>query len=159
MKMNDRATNSRRDEEEPPAPPRLVAALREPSPRRVFVPPTIDEAILNAARRHLVRPPKARFGRFRSWLLWPAVSAACLALAGLVFLALKPASRAPYLARGDENQVRQVDILDAFQLARELRAGVKPARALDLNSDGVVDWRDVEIIAARAVKLDKGGHL
>lgn len=57
MKMNDRAPNTRHDGEAPNAPARLVAALKEPPPRRVFVPPTVDDAVLTAARRHLARSP------------------------------------------------------------------------------------------------------
>ena len=59
-------------------------------------------------------------------------------------------------AREDINHDGRVDILDAFQLARELESGAKPAA--DLNGDGVVDQRDADLIAARAVRLEKGGR-
>jgi hypothetical protein len=58
----------------------------------------------------------------------------------------------------DLNHDGRVDILDAFQLARQLQTGQKPAAGLDLNGDGVVDWRDVEVLATRAVHLEKGGQ-
>jgi len=51
-----------------------------------------------------------------------------------------------------------VDMLDAFALARELQQGRTPRPQLDLNGDGVVDERDVEVLAARAVTLETGGH-
>ena len=53
---------------------------------------------------------------------------------------------------------RQVDILDAFALARQLKLGGTRNPQLDLNGDGVVDERDVASIAARAVKLEQGGR-
>jgi hypothetical protein len=49
-----------------------------------------------------------------------------------------------------------VDVLDAFALARKLRDGAADNPGLDCNSDGVVDRRDVDAVAARAVKLKKG---
>jgi hypothetical protein len=51
-----------------------------------------------------------------------------------------------------------VDILDAFALARQLKSGLVPGPGQDINGDGVVDERDVETIAAQAVRLQKGGH-
>jgi hypothetical protein len=46
--------------------------------------------------------------------------------------------------------------LDAFSLARRLQQGGTPDPALDINGDGVVDDRDVETLAARAVQLQPG---
>ena len=46
--------------------------------------------------------------------------------------------------------------------SRSWRVGKLHATAnpqLDLNGDGVIDERDVTMVAARAVKLEKGGHL
>ena len=60
--------------------------------------------------------------------------------------------------REDLNRDGRVDILDAFQLARQLQSGNDPGAGSDLNSDGEVDRRDVEIIAAQAVRLEKGGR-
>jgi hypothetical protein len=156
--MNNDDTNTRRDGEEPSAPPKLVAALKEPPARRVFVPPTIDEAVLRAARQHLLKPQRAGFGLFRSWLVWPAMATACLLLIGLVYFFTKPTGKSPDFALGDINHDGRVDILDAFQLARELQAGQKPQANLDLNGDGVVDQRDAALLAARVVKLEKGGR-
>lgn len=156
--MNHGDINTRRDGEEPPAPEKLVAALKELPARRVFVPPTVDAAVLLAARRHLAKPRRSGFGSFRAWLNWPAWAAACLALVGLIYFFTKPAGVIPEFTREDLNHDGRVDILDAFQLARELQSGQKAASALDLNGDGVVDRRDVELIADQAVKLQKGGR-
>ncbi|HKW30405.1 MAG TPA: dockerin type I domain-containing protein [Verrucomicrobiae bacterium] len=156
MKQGD--INTRRDGEEPQAPEKLVAALKELPARRVFVPPAIDSVVLLAAHRRLARPQRSGPGAFRFWLNWPVWAAACLAVLGLVFLFVKPAAVTPAIARMDVNHDGRVDILDAFQLARELQAGRKVAAGLDLNGDGVVDQRDVEILAAQAVTLKKGGR-
>lgn len=153
--------NTRRDGEEVEAPPKLVAALREPPARRVFVPPAVDSFILNAARRHLAQPERKKFQFFRPWIAWPALATACLAIVGLVvftvFTTRRPSSLQTF-AREDINHDGRVDILDAFQLARSLQSETKPAAASDVNHDGVVDWRDTEFIAGRAVKLGKGGR-
>jgi hypothetical protein len=158
--MNDSdATNTRHDGEEPQAPPKLAAALKELPARRVFVPPAVDQAVLRAARRHLAGPERSGFERFRVWLGWPAVAAAGLALLVLIgVFATGPIGSRRSVAREDINGDGQVDVLDAFQLARDLPAGRQPAPDLDLNGDGAVDRRDVEALAARAVKLEKGGR-
>jgi hypothetical protein len=156
--MNNDDINIRHDGEELPAPPKLVAAFKELPARRVFVPPTVDEAVLRAARRHLAPPQRSGFNPLRFWLQWPVAAAACIVLIGLVYFVARPGGKNFAYAREDINHDGQVNILDAFQLARQLRSDRKPASGLDLNGDGVVDERDVEIIAARAVKLEKGGQ-
>lgn len=157
MKMNDRAPNTRHDGEAPNAPARLVAALKEPPPRRVFVPPTVDDAVLAAARRHLARPPRFGFAGLRPWLFWPAAATVGIALIGIGLFLARQAGWPPEFAREDINRDGQVDILDAFALARAVRGGDQPS-SLDLNGDGTVDGRDAEQIAAQAVKLEKGGR-
>jgi hypothetical protein len=51
----------------------------------------------------------------------------------------------------------RVTILDAFSLARQLKAGKTPDKSWDVNQDGRVDQADVDALAARAVALPKGG--
>ncbi len=155
--MNAEDPNTRRDGEEPSAPPALAAALKEPPARRVFVPPAIDAAVVNAARRHLAERP-ARPRSLFSWFAWPAFAAAGLVLIGLIAVLNRGEREPPEFAREDLNHDGRVDVLDAFQLARELRSSPKPGAGRDLNGDGVVDERDARWIAARAVKLDKGGR-
>jgi len=170
MDMNNGDPNPRRDGEEPKALAKLVAALKEPPARRVFVPPSVDAAILRAAREHLTHtisslsPSDAEragvrglFARLlKPWILWPTVATACLVLACLAFFFASRSSQ-PQLAREDLNHDGRVDILDAFQLARETQSSAKPNAASDLNHDGLVDRRDAELIATHAVKLEKGG--
>jgi len=167
--MNNGDSNTRRDGEEPKAPAKLVAALKEPPARRAFVPPSVDAAILRAAHQHLARTVSSlspsdgeRAGVrgvftwfLRPWLRWPSVATACLAIAGLAYFASRPSQQ--QFAREDLNRDGRVDILDAFQLARETQSGTKPGPESDLNRDGLVDRRDAELIATHAVKLEKGG--
>ena len=153
--MNTGDSNTRRDGEERQAPQKLVAALKELPARRVFVPPTVDEAVLRAARRQLAPRLRPGFGWLRFRFAWPAIAAACLALIGIIYFFSKTGSDAE-LAREDLNHDGRVDILDAFQLARELRSGEKAPAGRDVNGDGVVDERDAALIAVHAVKLGKG---
>jgi hypothetical protein len=151
--------NRQPEHEQLNAPPELVSALKQVQPARVFVPPSVDEAVLRAARQHLVRPEKARFRVLRSWFFWPAFVTTCLLLAGLAYFAAKQAL-APFhersFAREDVNHDRRVDILDAFELARKAQSSRNVDMRLDLNGDGVVDQRDAEVIATHSVKLEKG---
>ena len=168
------------------APQKLVAAMRQLPKEAVFVPRTVDEALMKAARQHLGRPEKKKPGWFRL-MPWAVATGG---LAALILLAYPHAKESPgtrgstfsrsarAVQRGSENAesvippqrqglgyVREdlnhdgkVDILDAFMLAKQLQG--KPAldRTLDLNGDGIVDNRDVEIIAVHAVSLEKRGR-
>lgn len=156
--MNNSDPNTRHDGEETKAPVKLVAALKEPPSRRVFVPPAMDEAVLVAARRYLAKPAWAPFSFLRSWLVWPTVATACIALVGFIYFVTKQGEEATSFAREDLNHDGRVDILDAFQLAREVRSGTTLPSNRDLNHDGVVDGRDADLIASDAVKLEKGGR-
>jgi hypothetical protein len=141
------------------APARLVAGLTQLRQERIFVPPTLDEAVLRAARRHL--QPRERTGF--SWLRlrpWAMAAAALLFLGALAQVVIhRPWHVTPEIrfAREDINRDQRVDIRDALALAMEIQAGVHMNAELDVNGDGVVDRRDAEAIAALAVKLEKGG--
>ena len=148
-------TNTRHDGEEPQAPPRLVAALKELPPRRVFVPPTLDERVIRAARQHLAAPQRTGWVGLRPWLSWLALAASCFVIAMLVLLTIRKTPTRQ--ASADLNHDGQVDILDAFQLERDLQAR-KKAVGPDVNGDGVVDGKDVTALAAKAVALPKGGR-
>ena len=158
MQMPD--NNQPHQDEALEAPPRLVSALKRLPQEPIFIPPTADEAILRAARRHLNPPQQPRRGWFR-FLPWVAAAAAILLLVGIPQFFMQPAPgpvRDSTFAQGDLNHDGRVDILDAFALARQLKQGGAKNLQLDLNKDGVVDDRDVSALAARAVKLERGGH-
>ena len=92
---------------------------------------------------------------------WATAAVVLIAFLVAIFhLPRKPGS-APtvMLVRGDINHDGQVDILDAFALARELKDGTPLGHGFDLNGDGVVDERDVATLAVRAVSLDNGKPL
>jgi hypothetical protein len=146
--------NDQRDaEQQLDAPAKLLAALQESSHRKVFVPPYIDRAVLDAARRHLNRPKESNPGIFRRWMLWPALATACIVIAFIIRLLLAPAGAR--FAREDLNRDGHVDILDSFALARELKTGRPLPAVFDVNGDGVIDERDVALIAAHAVAIGK----
>jgi hypothetical protein len=159
-----RDNNSHDQDEGLEAPPQLVSALKRLPQAPVFIPPTADEAILRAARRHLALPESGRrgwFGWFRFMPRVAAAAAAILLLAAIPQFFKQPApgpARGSAFARGDLNHDGRVDILDAFALAMQLKQGETRNLQLDVNGDGVVDERDVAALAARAVKLEQGGH-
>ena len=151
--------SNQHNNDETPAPPKLVAALRRTQLPGVFGPPTVDEAILRAARNHLApaRPPKR--SSLATWLRWAAFATACVLVVVMAHRLSRPDSPSNSgraFVREDVNHDKRVDILDAFQLARQLNSGAKPLPNYDVTGDGVVDRRDIEFIAAQAVKLEKG---
>jgi hypothetical protein len=152
--MNEREQQN--DDQELQAPPRLLAALKQLPRERIFVPPAIDGVVLETARRQFPRSAGER-NFFRSWMIWPVFATACAIVVATVYV-LTPRDHGKTLySREDLNHDGRVDILDAFALARQVRDG-KTAANLDFNGDGVVDRRDAEIIAAHAVKLEKGNR-
>jgi len=151
--MNDR--NPPNPEEDLGAPPRLQAALQALNKEQIFVPPQVDEAVLRAAREQLAKAHKRPV--WRTLAPWAAAAAALTLGVWLVRNQSPSASRNAF-APQDINHDGKVDILDAFALARQLEQGEKPNRQEDQNGDGVVDRRDVDAIAAQAVKLGKGGR-
>jgi len=143
--------NGNFNDEDLKAPPRLVAALQQAAKKELFIPPTIDETVTRLARQHLVKHERKR----PSWLrlvLWSAAPATAM----VVFLLLRHSPGD--FASEDLNHDGKVDILDAFQLARELHSGSPPSPSHDVNGDGVVNQLDAERLAAHAVKLPKGGR-
>jgi len=175
--------NSYRGDEDLEAPDKLVKALATLPKERVSVPRHVDEAILREAREHLrsvgqgqeAKPPAWPWAemmrvignflqpngpRWRPVALWSAMAASFVLVAWFTYNFAHPASfHAPAQSVEDLNHDGKVDILDAFCLARQLERGERPSRQLDLNGDGVVDERDVAIIAAHAVSLERTGSL
>ncbi len=140
------------------APPELISALKRSPRPSIFIPPAVDEAILHAAHQHLSRKKSPRL----KWFLpipWGVAVAVLVLLLVIAPQALRKAGSTPgsRFVRDDLNRDGQVNILDAFALARELKTGVPLSPQLDINGDGVVDERDVATLAARAVSLGKGG--
>jgi len=130
----------------------------------VPVPPQVDEAILGKARQHMARRRRAWMVLRRAGLIGTAAAAAV----GLAVLIWKPwhgqggrsaeplSARVALLDPKDIDRNGRVDILDAFSLARQVKAGGQLQRVQDVNGDGVIDEKDVDAVAMAAVSL-KGG--
>lgn len=113
----------------------------------------LDRAVLSGVGPALARARARHLRRRISLVLLPVAAAAALLF---LFQRLGPHTRemAPELRAMAEDLDRngRVDILDAFQLARELELGNAP-RGRDVNGDGRIDREDVEYIAHLAVRL------
>jgi hypothetical protein len=127
---------------------RLARALRNAEEgHSIFVPPTLDEAILKQAQQHLRGTKRRRGFRFFPWLALPAAMALIVILIFLI-----PHTKTRTFVREDINGDGQVDILDALTLAKALDNGASTPK-FDQNDDGKVDETDVRAIAAAAVRL------
>jgi hypothetical protein len=144
---------------EPQAPAKLVAVLRRSRSEPTFVPPAVDESVLRAAHQHLAPKTQARF-RWLPLLSWLATATAILVAAVLILARFKPGvvPNPTAFAKEDINHDGRVDILDAFAIARQLKQGTVSNPHLDINGDGVVDERDMQMIVTEAVKLKNGGR-
>lgn len=135
-----------------------IAGLYEPPAR---VPSEIDENILFSARRQFDDTRRSRW--------WGGIGVA-VASVMLVFL-LQHALRKPpqrheidspisipkfVASREDIDGSGRVDILDAFTLARHLKAGESIRSEWDINQDGTINQTDVDAVAMTAVQLNGG---
>jgi len=145
------------EEAEPMAPARLIAALRSRSLRgaRVDVPPSVDAAVMEQAREKLGQNPPVRI--VIALPRWLAAAAVVLAGAGVSFLLFRAATPGTGTASSNEDidHNGEVDMLDAFALARKIQSGPVADLHYDLNGDGLVDQHDIDWIAGHAVKLHK----
>lgn len=139
------------DDPEPRLPDRLQRDLQRLLGTHVRIPERIDTALAAAARRQPVR----RW--HRPWLLTSA--AAVAAAAGLLLLLRwdrQPTATAPTnlaLVREDFDGDGKLLVLDAYRLALALRRREQIPARFDCNGDGRVDARDVDHMAAAAVRL------
>lgn len=153
------------DAPEPRPPARLADALRDLGRPGFPVPPAADAAIRATARLHF----RSRQHRWlRIVLPASAAAAAILLVLTLAQPAWQPPSgsdRAPSYARDAAPDprlapaapaARRITILDAFALARELKAGQSVELTRDFNGDRRVDQADVEALALAAVRLEVG---
>jgi hypothetical protein len=174
--------NGQHKDEDLEAPRKLIAALSQLPRESIFVPPTVNEALIQAARKHLGpgERPRPRWFRLIPWTMATAGLAAAVLLAyphakdlldlgqakrvarrGLEIPTdsrIQPQAKGLAYAREDLNHDGTVDILDAFMLARKLQSVPPFDPNLDVNGNGVVDHRDIETIAAHAVSLENRGR-
>jgi len=147
------------------APEALVQALRDRARTRVAVPKELDHEILNAAHEHLrsnTSAPSCEERRREEtskivqlpgiWTRFAAVAAA-MVLLGIVWVQIgrRDATRSA--------STTEPTIVDAFMLARQLNENRALSNEFDLNDDGVVDERDVTLLAQQAVALPDGGAM
>ena len=141
------------DASEPQIPARLAAELKALYAPPRLIPPQVDASVLGKARRYLKNMrglrPVIRVPQFLA-------AAAVVALAALIGSLLFPSIRPAPLAREAINRDGRVNVLDAFALARQLQRGAITDQKFDFNADGVVDQKDIDAVAARAVKVEKG---
>ncbi len=131
---------------EPEFPESLRRALQAADDPGFSVPPAIGDAVRQAASKRLAAVRSQR--RLRRWI--PAWAAAAAAVLLLVIAPPLQTSREAARTRA------KVTILEAFSLARQLKANNSPGREWDYNADGVVDRRDVDALARAAVRLEDG---
>ena len=123
-------------------PPKLRQRLADLDGPSLFVPPEVDEAVLDTARGRLAeirrkrRPPR-RWG----WWLGPVAAAAVV---GLIVWATDPFGTAPGPRPLTARQEGAVTILDAFALARQRAAG-----------DRSIRQSQIDRLAQEAVRLSR----
>jgi hypothetical protein len=145
--------NEQHNDENLEAPPRLVSALRQLSKESLFVPPTVDEALMKAARQHLGQREKKGMGWFRL-LPW---SVATAGLAAAIFFAYPDAkerpSRSSHQGAGQSTISRSTKSVQGESEPGESGVqwqshGLAEVRE-DLNSDGKVDILDAFMLAKK----------
>lgn len=137
--------------------------LRLPGPlvedlNRLFDPPTeipqkVNSLIADQAWRRCETIRTHR--RIRRWGQVGAVAALIVFLVWFRDVPRRSSLSSAVTAAGIEDVDRngQVNILDAFALAREIDGGRSLSQNWDVNRDGMVDRADVDEIAAAAVSL------
>ena len=143
--------NPSQPEQEPGVPAKLVADLKGLHKEHIFVPPKVDESILNAAREHLgetsgkiSEPEIAPQPWILQWTPW-AAAAACLML--LLFLSFpggkqnSPSDLTKASISAEEAAPRQ-PLLSPAPVAAKISSK-------DINKDGQVDILDAFALASR----------
>ncbi len=122
------------------------------------VPPEVDRAIMDQAHRRFVR--RKRRSRLLRRAGSIAAAAAVIILAFSLNLTQRPGSSTSQSTLVEAQAIDidrngRVDILDAFKLARHIESADRTDKKWDINEDGVVNRKDVDLVALAAVRLDK----
>jgi hypothetical protein len=139
-----------KDDAELELPETLRRALVDLHTPTTKVPAHVDHAILGRARIEYR-------GRRRMWVgtRWAAIALAAAAMVVIAIHLLGPVvegNKSQLAKLGDVNHDNQVNILDAYIVARHIARHEPLDKAWDINGDGVVDQKDVDLIAAMAVE-------
>ena len=139
------------------------------------VPPEVDRAIMDQTRQQLIKR-HWRHRIFRHISIWRvAAAAAIIIFAFSLNLTQKPGptTTSSFIVEAqavDIDRNGRVDILDAFKLARYVESADLTDKSLspvsstgqalrkqgwDINEDGVVNRKDVDLVALAAVRLNK----
>ncbi len=121
------------------------------------VPSEVDRAIIDKVHQHFI-PKHWRHRVFRHISLWRiAAAAAVIIFAFSLNLTEKPGpttsqSNLVEAQAIDIDRNGRVDILDAFKLARHIESA-NAEKKWDINGDGFVNRKDVDLVASAAVSL------
>lgn len=148
--------NKQFDDRQRPVSDRFRKDLRALYQPAGSVPPEVDKAILDQARRRLAKP-RPLILRIR-WAGGIAAAAAVVAIGVFLYTGSAPHNHQSAVAerRLDIDGNGRVDILDAFRLAKGIESRGPTAAGWDINADGRLDREDVDAVAFAAVRLDKG---
>ncbi len=130
---------------------KLSDALRDAYTHRAEIPASLDQAIYTAAQERFDRRH-----RLRLMARWGTGLAAGLAAVIVIVVSLNRPPASKSIAKGDVNGDGQFNMVDALALAKHIAAKDKLERAWDVNGDGVIDQKDVDLIASAAVSLKQG---
>jgi len=154
--------NKQFDDRQRPVSDRFRKDLRALYQPAGSVPPEVDKAILDQARRRLAKP-RPLILRIR-WAGGIAAAAAVVAIGVFLYTGTGPNNHPSSIIhhqsaaeqRVDIDGNGRVDILDAFRLAKGIESRGPTAAGWDINADGRLDREDVDAVAFAAVRLDKG---
>src|SRR5258706_1066057 len=132
--------------------PKLGDALRDGYTHRADIPGSLDHAIAAAARERFERRR-----RLRLMARWGGGLAAGLAAVIVIVISLNRSPASKSIVKGDVNGDSRFNMIDALALAKHIAAKEKLERAWDVNGDGAIDQKDVDVIASAAVSLKQGG--
>lgn len=120
------------------------------------VPPEVDRAILDKASQKLARPRKQH--QIFRWAGVFASAAAVIIFACVLVNHQKPATQSIALVEvsTDIDKNGEVNILDAFKLAKQIQSPGELDKKWDINGDGNINQGDVDLVASAAVSLNKG---
>ncbi len=137
--------------------PKLSEDLNTLFKPQFSVPPELDRAVMDQANRRLVQR-HWRHRIFHHISIWRiAAAAAVIIFAFSLNLTQKPGPtiNSSFIVEAqavDIDRNGRVDILDAFKLARHIESA-DADKKWDINEDGVVNGKDVDLVASAAVSL------
>jgi len=136
------------------------------SPPEMVIPEQADIAVMAIIRERAAATKRPR-DRILVYICRGAIAAAAMVVLGLglwLYPGLNQSGEKPAVAPVEKTAIHEadidgdgrVDVVDAYLLACKVKSGSQ-AKRWDLNHDGSVDDRDVEVIAKLAVAVSEGG--